>query len=176
MTTPPASNDNHVAADVNTPSFAPEPAVNASGAYPVPASQPMLLKGVRWGVIATLALMALFAGLGFWLRGSEGLYGGLIGAAIGGTLLLITVGSIAFANRLVNSEHYLTLFFAIVLGAWALKLVAFVVAAVLLRDQPWLDSQWLFIALVATILVSIAIDVRIVSQARIPYVQDISRP
>lgn len=145
----------------------------AAGGYPVPASQPMLLQGVRWGIVATVALMVLFAGLGYLLRGTEGLYGGLIGAGIGGTLLLITVGSIAGANKLVNSEHYLTLFFAIVLGAFALKLIAFVAAAVLLRDQPWLDSQWLFISLVTAILVSIALDVRIVAKARIPYVQDL---
>ena len=136
----------------------------------MPTSQPMLLRGVRWGVIATVALMVLCGVLGYVLSGVEGLVGGLIGAGIGGLLLLITVGSIAFANRFVASELYLQIFFAIVLGAWIVKLVGFVIAALLLRDQPWLNPQWLFVSLVATVLVSIVIDVIIVARSRVPYV------
>lgn len=140
------------------------------GEYPLPTSQPMLLKGIRWGIIATLASMAVFSVVGYLASGSIGLVGGLIGAAIGGVLLLITVGSIAFANRFVRSPLYLQIFMGIVMGAWVLKLIGFVVAALLLRDQPWLDPKQLFIAIVATVLVSIVIDVVIVARARVPYV------
>lgn len=138
----------------------------------MPTSQPMLLRGVKWGIIATLTSMIVFAGVGFAVSANRGLLGGLIGAAIGGVLLLITVGSIAFANRYVQSPLYLQIFFSIVLGAWVVKLVGFVVAAFLLRDQPWLDPKLLFIALVATVLVSIVIDAIIVAKARVPYVAD----
>ncbi len=140
--------------------------------YPMPTSQPMLLRGVRWGTIATLVSMAVFAGIGFFVDGSKGLTGGVLGAAIGGVLLLITVGSIAFANRFVASPMYLQIFFSIVLGAWVVKLIGFVVAALLLRDQPWLNPQLLFFALVVTVLISIIIDVIIVARARVPYVAD----
>ncbi|MBL3681452.1 3-oxoacyl-ACP reductase [Leucobacter aridicollis] len=135
----------------------------------MPSSQPMLLRGVRWGIIATVASMIVFAAVGFFVSGTNGLVGGLIGAAIGGALLLATVGSIAFANRFVQSAVYLQIFMGIVMGTWVLKLVAFVVAALLLRDQPWLDPKMLFIALVATIIVSIVIDTVIVAKARVPY-------
>ncbi|MBL3679921.1 3-oxoacyl-ACP reductase [Leucobacter chromiireducens subsp. solipictus] len=138
----------------------------------MPTSQPMLLRGVKWGIIATLASMIVFAGIGFAVSANRGLVGGLLGAAIGGVLLLITVGSIAFANRFVRSPMYLQIFFSIVLGAWVVKLIGFVVAAFLLRDQPWLDPKMLFIALVATVLVSIVIDAIIVAKARVPYVAD----
>ncbi len=138
----------------------------------MPASQPMLLRGVRWGIITTVVAMAAFAGIGAAVSGGRGLAGGLIGAAIGGVLLLITVGSIAFANRFVASPMYLQIFFGIVLGAWVVKLIGFVVAALLLRDQPWLDPKLLFIALVATVLASIVIDVIIVARARVPYVAE----
>lgn len=141
-------------------------------AYPMPTSQPMLLRGVKWGAIATLVLAVVFAVIGYFVAGNEGMVGGLLGAVIGGALLLITVGSIAFANRFVRSPAYLQIFFAIVLGAWVLKLIAFVVAALLLRDQPWLNAQWLFIGLVSTVLVSIVIDVIIVARSRVPYVAD----
>lgn len=141
-------------------------------AYPMPTSQPMLLRGVRWGIIATVASMALFAGIGYLVSDTRGLVGGLIGAAIGGLLLLATVGSIAFANRFVASPMYLQIFFGIVLGAWVLKLVGFVVAALLLKNQPWLDPKLLFFGLITTVLVSIVIDAIIVARARIPYLPD----
>ena len=144
----------------------------AAEEYPMPTSQPMLLRGVRWGIITTVVAMAAFAGIGFTVSAGRGLAGGLIGAAIGGVLLLITVGSIAFANRFVRSPMYLQIFFSIVLGAWVVKLIGFVVAALLLRDQPWLDPKILFISLVATVLASIVIDVIIVARARVPYVAD----
>ncbi|GAA1617460.1 3-oxoacyl-ACP reductase [Leucobacter chromiireducens] len=144
----------------------------SADAFPMPTSQPMLLRGVKWGIIATLASMIVFAGIGFAVSANRGLVGGLLGAAIGGVLLLITVGSIAFANRFVRSPMYLQIFFSIVLGAWVVKLIGFVVAAFLLRDQPWLDPKMLFIALVATVLVSIVIDAIIVAKARVPYVAD----
>lgn len=128
----------------------------------------MLLRGVKWGIIATLLSMVVFSGLGYLISDVPGLLGGLIGAAIGGTLLLITVGSIAFANRFATSPLYLQIFFSIVLGAWTLKLVGFIIAVVLLKDQTWLDTQVLFIGLVATVLVSIVLDVVIVTRARIP--------
>ncbi len=146
-----------------------EPSTYGSGEYPMPSSQPMLLRGVRWGIIATVASMLVFAAVGFLVSGTNGLVGGLIGAAIGGALLLATVGSIAFANRFVQSPVYLQIFMGIVMGTWVLKLIAFVVAALLLRDQPWLDPKMLFIALVATVIVSIVIDTVIVAKARVPY-------
>lgn len=148
------------------------PGVTGDAAFPMPTSQPMLLRGVRWGAIATVFSMVVFAGIGYLVAESRGLVGGLLGAAIGGVLLLITVGSIAFANRFVQSPMYLQVFFSIVLGAWVVKLIGFVVAALLLRDQPWLDPRMLFIGLVATVLVSIVIDVSIVAKARVPYVAD----
>ncbi|MEB4615634.1 3-oxoacyl-ACP reductase [Leucobacter sp. M11] len=146
-----------------------EPTNSGAGDYPMPSSQPMLMRGVRWGIIATVAAMIVFAVIGFLVSDSRGLLGGLIGAAIGGAMLLATVGSIAFGNRFVRHPMYLQVFMGIVLGTWVLKLVGFVVAALLLRDQPWLDPKILFISLVATILVSIIIDVVIVAKARVPY-------
>ena len=132
----------------------------------------MLLRGVRWGVIATVISMLVFAGVGYLVSHTVGLVGGVLGALIGGALLLVTVGSIAFANRFVASPMYLQIFMGIVMGAWVVKLIAFVAAALLLRDQPWLDPKMLFIALVATVLVSIVIDVVIVAKARVPYGPD----
>jgi membrane-bound metal-dependent hydrolase YbcI (DUF457 family) len=57
-----------------------------------------------------------------------------------------------------------------VAGGWLLKLVVFIVAVLLLRDQSWLDPKILFFGLVAGIIVSLVIDTLVVVKARVPYV------
>lgn len=138
----------------------------------MPSSQPILLKALRWGLAATAALAVVFAGLGWLVSDIPGLVGGIIGAGLGGVFLAMTVGSIVFANRFVASEVFVGVFFAIVLGAWLLKFVAFIAAILLLRDQPWLDSTMLFLGLIASVMMSLAIDVLVVVKSRMPYVSD----
>ena len=138
----------------------------------MPTSQPLLMRALLWGIIATVVLIVLFAGIGWLVSDSRGLAGGVLGAAIGGVLLGITVGSIAFANRYIASPSYIVVFFVIVLGAWMLKFIGFLVAAVLLRDQPWLDPTVMFFGIISGVLVSIVIDVLVIAKSRIPYVSD----
>ncbi|WP_258566567.1 3-oxoacyl-ACP reductase [Leucobacter luti] len=149
------------------------PDSNDLGPRPMPASQPLLLRALRWGIIATVALIILFAGVGWLVDGSRGLAGGILGAAIGGVLLGLTVGSIAFANRFIDSPNYIVVFFVIVLGSWLVKFIGFIVAAVLLRDQPWLNPTVLFLGIVSGVLVSIVIDVVVVAKSRIPIVPNV---
>jgi hypothetical protein len=136
----------------------------------LPSSQPLLLRGLLWGGISTTALIAIFAGLGWVVAGSAGLIGGVLGATIGGALLLFTTGSIAFANRFVASPSYIPIFSGIVLGGWLVKFGAFLTAALLLRNQPWLDPKVMFFGILAGILVSIVIDVIVLKKTRVPYV------
>ncbi|QIK64714.1 3-oxoacyl-ACP reductase [Leucobacter viscericola] len=138
----------------------------------MPTSQPILLRALRWGIIATVALIVIFAVIGWLVADSRGLIGGVLGAAIGGVLLGITVGSIAFANRFIESPSYIIIFFSIVLGSWVVKFIGFIVAAVLLRDQPWLDPTIMFFGIISGVLVSVIIDVLVVTKSRIPYVSD----
>lgn len=141
----------------------------------MPTSQPVLLKALRWGAIATLVLLLICGGVGWLIDGSPGLIGGVIGAAIAGLFLGLTVGSIAFGNRFINHPNYLAIFFAIVVGGWVLKFVAFIVAALLLRDQPWLNPQILFFSLIAGVLVSLVIDAFVMLSSRIPILPEMPR-
>lgn len=142
------------------------------GPRPMPASQPVLMRALRWGILATVVLMAVFAGIGWLVAGPEGVIGGLIGTAMGGFFLLLTVGSIAFANRFIESPVYIGVFFGIVLGSWLLKFIVFIVLLVVLRGQPWLQPQVLFFGLMASVLVSLALDVIVATRSRIPIVSD----
>lgn len=138
----------------------------------VPSSQPVLMRAVKWGLIATVSLIAIFALIGWLVSGSTGLIGGVIGAAIGGLLCLMTAGSIVIANRFVEYDFYVALFFGIVLGGWILKFVAFIIAALLLRDQPWLNPTVLFFGVIAGVIVSLIIDAVVMMKTRMPYVSD----
>ena len=141
------------------------------GSASLPTSQPVLRRALRFEIIATVALMLLFGAIGFFVSQVPGVVGGALGALIAGVLSCITIGSILFANqRFIQSPNFVVIFFGIVVGGWLLKLIAFIVAVVLLRDQTWLDSKILFFGLVAGIVVSLVIDTLVVAKGRLPYV------
>ncbi|WP_053384486.1 ABC transporter permease family protein [Leucobacter celer] len=139
---------------------------------PMPTSQPILLKALRWGILATILLVLLFGGIGWLVTEDRGMTGGAMGAAFAGIFLMLTVGSIAFANRFVESPIYVPIFFGIVMGAWLVKFIGFIVALLILRGQPWLDPRMFFFGLLAGVIVSLVIDVVVVTKSRLPYVSD----
>lgn len=136
----------------------------------MPASQQAFLKTLRLSAVTTVVLIVLAGGIGFVVAGQEGLVGGAIGAALAGLFLGLTIASIAFANRFVQSDLFVVLFFGIVLGAWLVKFVVFIAMIFLLRDQPWLDEKVLLISLIVGMVVSLVVDVRTILRARIPVV------
>lgn len=138
----------------------------------MPSSQPILLRALRWGLIVTVVLIVVFAVIGWFVAESPGAVGGGLGAAFSGIFFGMTVGSIAFANRFIESPAYVGLFFGIVMGSWLLKFIIFIVAALLLRDQNWLHPTMFFIAVVVGVIVSLALDVVIVTKSRLPIVSD----
>lgn len=148
-------------------SIAPEPET----APQMPTSQPVLLRALRFEVLATVGLMVVFAIIGHFVSGMPGVIGSAIGAFIAGALSCLTIGSIAVANhRFIHRPDFVVIFFGIVAGGWLLKLVLFIVAVVVLKDQTWLDPRFLFFGLVAGIVASLVIDVVVVAKARLPYV------
>lgn len=136
----------------------------------MPVSQPVFVKALKWSVVATIAMIVVFGGIGYLVSAERGLIGGVIGSAGAGIFFALTLGSIAFANRFVGSDLYVPMFFGIVVGGWLLKFVIFIVAALLLKSQTWLDPTMLFIAVIVGVIVSLAIDAFVVLKSRIPLV------
>lgn len=134
----------------------------------MPTSQPVLLRAVRWGIVVSVLLVLVFAGIGWLVAGLPGVIGGAIGAGIAGLFLTLTAGSIAFANRFSSSPLFMQIFFSIVLGAWFLKIVVFFVAALLLKDQPWLNSTMMFIGIIIGVIVSLTVNAIVFARGRIP--------
>jgi hypothetical protein len=68
------------------------------------------------------------------------------------------------------------IFFAVVLGGWIVKFILFLVLALLLKDQPWINPVVLFLSIIAGVLVSLVLDVIIVSRSRMLYASDVILP
>lgn len=135
-----------------------------------PASVPVLRRTLVVGGIFVLALAVVGTVIGGFAAGGEGAIGALLGAIVGGVMVLLTAASILVANRLDIGG-----FFAVVLGTWLAKFVLFVIAALVLRDQPWLNSTAMFVTIIVAVLGSLVIDVVVVSRSRLPHVSDIAR-
>ena len=132
---------------------------------------PVLRRALVFGAVFSAVLAVAGGIVGLLVSGTPGLVSALIGAAMAGVFLGITAASI-----LVASKFDILAFFAIVLGSWLLKFVVFIVLAVLLRDQPWIDPTVMFVTLVVGVIGTLAIDVLVVAKSRMPYVSDITLP
>ena len=71
---------------------------------------------------------------------------------------------------------YVPIFFGIVLGGWLLKLVLFIVAIVILRGQGWVDPVVFYVALVVSVMASLAVDVVVLLRLRVPSASDVTLP
>jgi hypothetical protein len=107
--------------------------------------------------------------------GLPGLWSALIGVVLTAVFLGMTAVIILLAGRMQGPEK-LPFFFGIVLGGWALKLVIFVVALLLLRGQSWLNGWVFFFAVLASVIASLVIGMVVLARARVPYVGDVELP
>ncbi|HEV7849175.1 MAG TPA: hypothetical protein VGO88_07615 [Mycetocola sp.] len=139
-------------------------------------SAEILKASLKWGGVLAVAIAVVGGGLGYLFDGSRGLTSALIGTAMSILFLGITAASILFANRWFGTDLFVPIFFGIVMGGWLVKFVLFLVLAVLLRDQPWINPTVLFLSIIAGVIAALTVDVIVVSRSRMPYVSDISLP
>ncbi|KYJ99423.1 hypothetical protein M4D51_09160 [Microbacterium sp. p3-SID338] len=140
------------------------------------SSTPILRRTLIWSAVATVVLALVAGGIGFAVAQGEGLISGLLGVLLAALFLGITGLSILIANRWYGDPLYVQLFFAIVLGGWLLKLGVFVVVMILLAGQPWIEPMVFFLSIVAGVLMSLIIDVVVLTQMRLPNVSDTTLP
>ena len=136
----------------------------------VPSSVPVLRRTLAYGFAFAAAIAVVGGVIGLLVAGPIAAWSAVIGAAMAGVFLGITALSILIAVR-----FDIVAFFGIVLGAWLLKFVAFIVAALALRDQPWINPTALFLSLIAGVIASLVVDVVVVMKTRMPYVSDLKR-
>jgi hypothetical protein len=127
----------------------------------------IFVKVLRYTAVLALVIAVVGGTVGFLVVGVDGLWSALIATAVAVVFSAITAASMILAIR-----FDLMAFFGIVMGAWLLKLVIFIVALFLLRDQPFLHPIVFYITLIASILGTFAIDAVVVLGSRVGYVSD----
>ena len=133
----------------------------------VPSSVTVLKRTLAYGFAFAAAIAVVGGVIGLLVAGPVAAWSAVIGAVMAGVFLGITALSILIAVR-----YDIVAFFGIVLGAWLLKFVAFIVVALALRDQPWINPTALFLSLIAGVISSLVVDVVVVMKTRMPYVSD----
>ncbi|GAA2060006.1 MULTISPECIES: hypothetical protein [Leifsonia] len=141
-----------------------------------PTSTPVLRDVLKYGLILAAVIAVAGMLLGGLFAGWVGVTSALIGTAMAAVFLSITALSILIANRFIGTDLFVGLFFGIVLGGWILKFVLFLVLAILLRDQPWINPVVLFLSLIAGVIGSLVVDMIVVFRSRVPYVSDVTLP
>lgn len=137
---------------------------------------PLLTRALLYGAIVAVAVAVVAGTIGVLTSGLPGLFGGLLGAALSAVFLGLTAVSILIAGRVTRGDAGNPVFFGIVLGVWVLKLVAFVIAAILMRGWDDVDPVVFFWAVIAAVLGSLIGDIVALARTRIPYVSDIDLP
>jgi hypothetical protein len=137
---------------------------------------PILKRILAYGGILALAIAVISSGLGLIVAGGVGLVSALIGTVMAVVFLGITAASIVLATRVAKGDLLSVAFFGIVMGAWLVKLIVFIVLIVLLKDQPWIQTQVLFLTVVVAVIGTLVVDMVVIARSRLPYVSDISLP
>ena len=141
-----------------------------------PSSTPVFKDVLKYGAILAVVIAVVGAVLGGVFAGWIGVTSALIGTLMAVIFLSITALSILIANRFIGSDLFVGLYFGIVLGGWLLKFVLFIVLAVVLKDQPWINPVVLFLSLIAGVIGSLVVDMIVVFRSRLPYVSDAALP
>jgi len=137
---------------------------------------PLLTSALRYGAIVAGAVAIVAGAIGWATSGSPGLLGGLLGALAAAVFVGLTAVSILIAGRVTKGDATSPAFFGIVLGVGAIKIVLFVIAAILLRGVEGLDFVIFFWAVIAATFGSLVADMVAFARTRIPYVSDIELP
>lgn len=139
------------------------------------SANPIMTTSLRWGGLFALGLAIVAGTIGYLVAGLPGLWGGLLGAGLAFLFLGLTAASILLGQRLTADDPGSPLFFAVVLGAWLLKLIVFFIFMFWLRGQTWLDPWVFFLSVIVAVLGSLIVDVLAFQRSRTPYV-DVALP
>ncbi|MEQ1738232.1 MAG: hypothetical protein ABL886_17750 [Rhodoglobus sp.] len=140
------------------------------------SAAPVFTLALRYGAVITVAI-AVAAGVIAWFTGgAPALIGALVGAGLAAVFLGLTTVSMLIAGRATRGDATNPIFFAIVLGAMGVKFVLFLVFAIWLRGQTWLDPGAFAFTAIAAVIGSLTGDVLAFLRARVPYVSDVRLP
>ena len=137
--------------------------------------QQVIRRALFWGVVSTAIVVIVASVAGALVAELSGMLAALVGGAIGFALLALTPLSIMWGFRAGNGSVLAPGFFAVVLGVWMVKFIAFVAIIFLLGDVAAFHRETLFLTIVASLLAALISDLVVVIRSRMPYV-DVELP
>lgn len=140
------------------------------------SSTPVLRAALIWGVSIGGAAVVIAAVVGLLIAQGPGLWSGVLGALVGVIFPAMTALSILVANRWFGTPAYLQIFFGIVMGAWIVKFALVIVLLLVLSRLDWVVPLIFYIALVATAVASLVVDLLVLRKIRIPAASDVELP
>ncbi len=129
----------------------------------------------RRALVLSLVLAAVIAVVGGVVSGLIVGQNGVISVLIG-TAMAVVFAGITVVSLLAAIKYDITVFFGIIMGAWLLKAVLFIVVLVLLRDAAFVHDWSLFLSIVAAVVGTLIIDAVVVAKGRLGHVSDIELP
>lgn len=140
------------------------------------SSTPVLRAALIWGLSIGAAAVVVAAVAGLLIAQGPGLWSGVLGALVGVIFPAMTALSILVANRWFGNPAYLQIFFGIVMGAWIVKFVLVIVLLLVLARLDWIVPLIFYVALVATAVASLVVDLMVLRKIRIPAASDVQLP
>lgn len=140
------------------------------------SSLPVFTRILFWGGMLAVAIAVVGGGVGYLYAGEMGLISAIVGTAMAVVFMGITAGSVYAAVKAAGEPFSTIVFFAIVMGGWLLKFVAFFVLVIAFKDQPWLNPTVLFLSIVVGVVGSLVVDLVVIAKSRLPYASDVTLP
>jgi len=137
--------------------------------------QQVIRLALLWGIVSTAIVVIVASVAGALVAELSGMLAALVGGAIGFVLLALTPLSIMWGFKAGGGSVLAPGFFAVVLGVWMVKFIAFVALIFLVGDIDALHRETLFLTIVASLLVALVSDLVVVLRSRMPYV-DVELP
>lgn len=134
------------------------------GAPDASLARPVFRRALRDALILLVVLVVVAPVVGWFVSGSRGVWGALVGVGLAAVFALVT--PLAMLATLRSSLVKVT---GVVLGTWLAKVVLVIAVLAVVRSTTGLDRQVLGVVLLVGVLGSLAADLRATSSTRIPY-------
>ncbi|WP_040794777.1 hypothetical protein [Nocardia higoensis] len=132
---------------------------------PVAGPDAPLKAALRYGLIGLAALVVLAAGIGTAAAGLPGLWGALLGSAIGGVFILTTAAVVLFGAKLPPSTAGL-----VMLVSWVGKVLLVLIAVAILTRFDFYDRVVLFLTVIGALVIVLGAETVGVVRQKVPYV------
>ncbi|MEV0080676.1 hypothetical protein AB0H58_30055 [Nocardia neocaledoniensis] len=132
---------------------------------PVPGPDAPLRTALRYGLIGLGVLVVVSVVIATAVAGTPGLWGALLGAAIGGGFILTTLVSVMLGAKLPPSTQGLVL-----LVSWVGKLLVALIVVGVLNQFDFYSRPALFFTVVGALLIVLGAETYGVVSVKVPYV------